>query len=301
MRRWLVVAAVLVVATAVVAALLGDGRPAAPPTDTPTTRPPDVLPTQPTEPGPTVSPCPSADPVALTVLTLNLHAARTKAGRLDLARVAAELRAWRADVVLLQEVDRGRDRSDLVHQARWLGRRLGMTAVYGPNRRLHPGTSGNAVLSRHPVVSSHNHPLPRRPGLYRRGLLRVTLDVEGHRVDVFATHLEHASVRVRREQARVVAGRVRRSPRPVVVAGDLNAEPGMPPLRMLARAGLVDTWSAAGRGDGLTVPAYAPRRRIDFVLADRSFVPVAAEVLVSLVSDHRAVRAELLLVPGACR
>jgi endonuclease/exonuclease/phosphatase family metal-dependent hydrolase len=214
--------------------------------------------------------------------------------------VASELRAWDADVVLLQEVDRGRRRSDGVDQARWLGRRLGMDAVFGPGRRTRPGSSGNAVLSRHPVVSSGNRPLPSRPGLFGRGLVRATLDVDGRLVDVFSTHLEHASSRVRREQAAAVVERVRRAARPVVVGGDINAEPGTPPVRRLERAGLVDAWQVAGRGDGLTVPAYAPRRRIDFVFSDASFRPVSADVVLSSVSDHRGVRAELDLLATTC-
>jgi endonuclease/exonuclease/phosphatase (EEP) superfamily protein YafD len=71
-------------------------------------------------------------------------------------------------------------------------------------------------------------------------------------------------------------------------------------VRRLERAGLVDAWQVAGRGDGLTVPAYAPRRRIDFVFSDASFRPVSADVVLSSVSDHRGVRAELDLLATTC-
>lgn len=310
MKRWLAGLCAAVVVAAVGVLLVPDrfdlpetrvlgpteGEPSAPPTD----RSPGV-PRQPVGRGTTLSRCAAVDPVDLTVLSFNIHAGRTKAGRLDLARVADEIEAWQPDLVLLQEVDRGRDRSGRVDQTRWLGRRLDMHAVFGPNRRLRGGVSGNAVLSRFPVVARANQPLPSRPGLYRRGLLRVTVDVSGQRVDVFATHLEHASRHVRREQARAVAERVQRSRVPVLVGGDLNAEPGTPPLRSLNRRGLVDPWPLVGRGPGRTVPAYDPRRRIDFLLADTSFLPVDATVLTSRVSDHRAVRVELKLLAPPCR
>ena len=256
--------------------------------------------TQPTDPGPTLSPCPTGDAVRIRVLTLNLHGGRTKAGRLELGRVATELRAWNADLVLLQEVDRGRERTSGVDQAQRLARRLGFDAVYGPTRRLRPGSTGNAILSRWPVADVALAALPRTRGAYRRGLVRATVDVDGQEVDVFATHLDHVSPGLRRAQARAVAAEVRRSPRPVVLGGDLNAEPGMPATEVLQRSGLVDGWSVVGRDDGLTVPAARPRRRIDYVFADEWFVPVRSKVLISLVSDHRAVRTTYDLLPRDC-
>lgn len=302
MSRVLLALAGVLVAGAVAVAVALSGGPT-PPVPVPDADPgsPSTAPGQPRTPGHTLGPCPAHEPAELTVLTLNIHAGRTKDGRLDLAEVARELRAWDADVVLLQEVDRGRERSDFLDQSRWLGARLGMGAEFVPTRRLRPGTTGNAVLSALPVLSSSRHALPRLPGLMRRGLLRVTVDVSGHRVDVLTTHLDHASPTARRTQARAVARLVGRSGRPTVLGGDLNAVPDMPPLRTLERAGLVDTWPVAGRGDGLTVPGAAPQRRIDYVLASSHFAATAAEALPSLVSDHRAVRAELELVPEHCR
>ncbi|MGH3347931.1 MAG: endonuclease/exonuclease/phosphatase family protein, partial [Nocardioides sp.] len=148
--------------------------------------------TQPSKPGNTLTPCPRRDAERLTVLTLNLHAGRTKAGRLDLERVASELRSWDADLVLLQEVDRGRRRSDGVDQMRWLARRLGFEAAYGATDRSRPGSNGNGILSRWPITDVRLRDLPRAPGYFRRGLVRATVDVRGREIDVFSTHLDHA-------------------------------------------------------------------------------------------------------------
>lgn len=244
---------------------------------------------QPTAPGGTLSPCPTG--LRLTALTFNIHFGRSSRGEPGLAQVAREIRAWDADVVVLNEVDRRRGRSDGVHQARVLGALTGMEASYGPNRRYRGGWSGNAVLSALPVVRSQNRRLPYVDGTIPRGLLRVTVEVDGLPVDVFATHLESSSPRARRAQARVVGRVVSRSPRPYVLGGDLNAPPGSAALRAMERHGLVDSWPLAGRGAGETVPAAAPRRRIDYLLTDERLVPRRAEVMLSQVSDHRAVRA----------
>ena len=201
---------------------------------------------------------------------------------------------------MLQEVDRGRERSEFAAQAAALGDRLGLDHAYGPTRQLRSGTTGNAVLSRFPVRDVRNRALPRLPGLFRRGVLAVTIDVDGQEVEVMSTHLDHRRPEARRAQAAAVADVVRRTDRPVLLGGDLNAEPGLPPLNALDRAGLADPWPVIGSGDGLTVPAADPQRRIDYVLADDSFVPLRSEVLVSFVSDHRAVRTSFELLPPAC-
>ncbi len=256
--------------------------------------------TQATHAGTTLEPCPRPDAQRVTVLTLNIHSGRTKAGRLELGQVASELRSWDADLVLLQEVDRGRERTSGVDQPRWLAGRLGYSHVYGPTRRFRPGSTGNAILSRWPVVDTRLRALPRESGTYRRGLARATVDVAGQQIDVISTHLDHSSPRVRQAQARAVAASVRGSSRPVVLGGDLNAEPGTPALRAVERVGLVDGWTVVGRHDGLTVPAASPRRRIDYVIADEAFVPVRSRVLLSGVSDHRAVMTTYDLLPRAC-
>jgi endonuclease/exonuclease/phosphatase family metal-dependent hydrolase len=305
-RLLLVVSAVaLVVVVAAVTFVVRD-EPAAPPG---TTRSPRTDPTttstrpepQPTPGAPTLTPCPTGEGRRLTVVTMNIHFARSRDGRLDLAQVARELDSWRPDVVLLQEVDRGRFRSGRVDQARRLGRRLGMEVALGLNRKVAPGASGNAILSRLPILERRNTRLPWRPGEIRRGLLRATVAVDGRPVDLFVTHLEPTSTRARRVQSRAVAERVLRSRRPVVLGGDLNTMPDRPPVEGIVRAGLVDAWAVAGRGPGLTVPAGSPRRRIDYVFAGGAFRVRSAEVLLSLVSDHRPVRAKLTLLPPRCR
>jgi endonuclease/exonuclease/phosphatase family metal-dependent hydrolase len=290
----LVVGLVLVVVAGVVAAITlvpqpqsASPAPPAPSSSAPTPEPPDP---QSTATGGTLAPCPRSVAPRLRALTLNIHFGKTPAGEPGLAQIARELRAWDPDVVVLNEVDRGRGRSGGVAQARELGRLTGLTPAYGPNRRYGGGTSGNAVLSRLPVLGSRNQALPFRAGTIPRGLLRVTVELAGRPVDVYATHFENTSAAARRAQAREVGRTVSRGRRPFVLGGDLNAGPEGVALQVLDGFGLVDSWSVVGRGDGLTVPAAAPRKRIDYLLSDDSMVPVRSEVLLSRVSDHRGVR-----------
>ncbi len=151
------------------------------------------------------------------------------------------------------------------------------------------------------MLESVNVHLPNRPGLERRGLLRTTIDVDGAAVDVYNTHLQHTSGVVRRDQVHAIKDVLRTRDLPALLGGDFNAEPDSRALALLTGWRFADPWPVVGADQGLTVPAGVPRRRIDFVLHDDAFVPVAAEDLQSSVSDHRAVRVVLDLVdPADC-
>jgi len=80
-------------------------------------------------------------------------------GVVDLARAAEVLRALDADVITLQEIDRGVQRTDGVDQAVALGEMLGMDAYFGDFMPYQGGEYGMAVLSRLPVRRAHR---PRR-------------------------------------------------------------------------------------------------------------------------------------------
>jgi len=249
----------------------------------------------PVEPGTTYSPS-CARTHTLTVLTFNIHhGARHDELRLD--KIADEIRASHADVVALQEVDRhDGSRSDDLDETAWLARRLEMPGVFGANRvrraaeRGGPAREyGTALLSRYPIEHWRNLHLPNRPGLEQRGLLLATLDVDGLEVTVGDTHLQHTSQRLRVAQVTAVMALMAAIDRPRLLLGDFNDEPGTPPLA-LTRAVFTDPWPLVGEGDGKTVPPGHPRRRIDYTLADDAFTATASKVLVSAVSDHRAVR-----------
>ncbi|MDN4172714.1 endonuclease/exonuclease/phosphatase family protein [Nocardioides sp. SOB77] len=269
----------------------GPGDPSGPPTG-PASPGGPTLPTEPTQT------CVDPAPEELAVLTFNIHGA-LGGGGLDLERIAQEIEAWDADVVLLQEVDRYRARSRFVDEPTWLGTRLDMNVVFGrnvvraPERRGAPRSEyGTAVLSRLPVRRWENRMLPRQPGQEQRGLLRVTLDLGGRALDVYGTHLQHTRGAIRIIQLRAVRRMVvARSGRttPFLLGGDLNATPDSPAMAV-ARSFALDPWPAVGRGEGLTVPPRVPRRRVDYVLHSPHLLPTSAQVLRSAISDHRAVR-----------
>lgn len=229
----------------------------------------------------------------LTVVTFNIHSARTHDGRVDLAAVAHALKTWDADIVLLQEVDRGRAWSRRIDMPASLAQQLGRYWTFGNNvQRSATNQYGTAILSRYPITSSTNTALPRPGDTQQRGLLHATIDVDGTELSVYDTHLQNASTTARAAQIAAITPILAADDGPTVFGGDLNAGPGSSVIAA-ARAVMTDSWAEVGTGSGATVPAANPRVRIDYLFHRNGsgvrLRPLQSAVLSSGISDHRAV------------
>lgn len=235
----------------------------------------------------------------LRVLQFNIRAGRTDSGDVDLAQLAAEIEAVHPDLVSLNEVDTNTSRTRADEPAVLAGA-TGLHVVYGPNLVYDGGPFGNAILSRYPVLDSHNLRLPGRSGLEPRGLLTALVRIDGRRVWFFSTHLSDGSDgrQSRTLQALAMLRAAQQESGPVIVAGDLNSVPTDLPVRIL-RQRFLDAQEQGGTGVGDTIPQDSPRSRIDYVLYDHHFavVPGSTQVRRSASSDHRSVFTELTLLP----
>jgi endonuclease/exonuclease/phosphatase family metal-dependent hydrolase len=239
---------------------------------------------------------------ALTVATYNIHSGVGADGVLDLERLAAVIEATGAEVIGLQEVGRHRrDDSGYEDQPLWLAERLGMEVAFGANLDDEPERPGRprrqygtALLSRHPIVSHENTPLPCFPTGEQRGVLETIVDVGGHPLRVLVTHLQHDDAEERVAQVEALLARPHDDGLPTVLLGDLNARPGSAEhARLTAVFG--DVWAAVGDGPGHSFEALDPRERIDYVLTRSGVRPLAARLLPTPASDHLPLVAELAL------
>lgn len=246
---------------------------------------------------------PPAEPVPATlrVMSYNIRHGRGLDDRVDLARIAAVIHEARADVVLLQEVDRGTQRTDRRDLAAELAALSGMHAVFSRNIPYQGGEYGNATLSHFPVVAWTNlHFRMLRPG-EQRGLLRVTAEVPGHgRVQFWNTHIDYRPDDAERlSNVTEINALLDRTADPVILGGDFNDTPGS---RVHAALGerWQDAWLVAGEGDGFTIPAERPAKRIDFLWTPRgsSWRAARAWVPETEASDHRPLVVEFRLQPA---
>ena len=180
----------------------------------------------------------------------------------DLERIANVLRPLDADVITLQEIDVGTERTERVDQATRLGELLGMQAFFGDFMPYQGGEYGMAVLSRLPVARVTNHRLPDgdepRTGLE----VEVRVGPEGRHVSVVGVHF-YRTPEERLAQADSLSAILEAREHPVILAGDFNSRRGDRILRSLQ----AQDWFVVDKdGPAETFPADGPMREIDFVM-----------------------------------
>jgi len=232
-------------------------------------------------------------PHQIRILSYNIHHGEGTDGRLDLERLAKVILSVQPDIVGLQEVDVGTERTDKVDQAEELARLTGMQAAFGSNLQFGGGDYGNAVLSRFPIKNQKNHPLPNPTEGEPRGALEVELSLgkmgKGALLRFVSTHFDHRGQASREAAAREINRLLGAAgDHPLVLAGDLNAVPESETLAILRQQ-----WMDASRE---TQVIGQPERQIDYVLCRPAPHWKVVEVRVlnePVASDHRPVLAVL--------
>jgi endonuclease/exonuclease/phosphatase family metal-dependent hydrolase len=235
------------------------------------------------------------------IVTYNVHKCRGMDGRVRPARIVDVLREVDADIVALQEVLCIAGEITEEDQAHFIAEELGFHYRFGENRRLRGGGYGNVVLSRWPLLGSHNHDISIQ-GREQRGCLRVDVDLGHDRaLRVYNVHLG-TSYRERRGQARRLLDtdilNDRDSPAPRVLLGDFNEW-----IRGLTARLLADHFQSADIRLHLrrarTYPGLLPFLHLDHIYYDTALELEAASLHRSrtalIASDHLPLHAEFAL------
>jgi len=239
----------------------------------------------------------------LRVLTYNIHHGEGLDGKVDIERIAKVIRDARADIVALQEVDRGVERTRRIDIMTMLADMTGLTYAFGKNIEYQGGDYGNGVLTRFPILEERNHHYTMIRDGEQRGLLQLVLDVRGQEIVIMNTHIDYRPDDAERVsnvgELRNIARRY--LPRPVIVCGDFNDLPASRTVNLM-KEDFLDTWEAVGQGDGFTYPAATPEKRIDYIFITNpttggSLVlrPISAKVLRSDASDHIPLLVEFMI------
>lgn len=244
---------------------------------------------------------------AVRILSYNVHGCRGSDGRLDPDRVLGVLEAMQPDVAALQELDAEQERSRGLDQTRYLAEKLDMSYFYVSARRAGAGHFGNALLSRPPCESIRVAQIPRLHGASEpRAAQWVLVHAPFGPLHVVNTHF---GLRRREQliQAQSLLGEDWLASGEMgpyfVLCGDLNAMPGSPAYRALARY-LTDAQLARGKRPLRTFPALLPLVRIDHVFlspalgVERVHVPGG---LARLASDHRPLVVDVIPRMEHCR
>ena len=126
-------------------------------------------------------------------MTYNIHHGRGIDGEVDLERIAEVIIDEEADIVGLQEVDVGVERSGRINIAKKLSTLTGLEyVVFGKNIDHQGGDYGNATLSKYPITEFENVQFERLSN-EQRGILTTLIDMDGFSLLLMNTHLAHRS------------------------------------------------------------------------------------------------------------
>lgn len=226
-------------------------------------------------------------PSRLRLGTFNIHGCKGSDGRRDVNRVANCLKGL--DFVALNEVS-GPDFFEKQDQAELLGRRLDMAWLFAPSvRQWYCLESGNALLTKKPVVYWHRIPLIRRVDYSYRNAVQVDLQMAGNSgsgvVHVLLTHVNRRYDSEREAQLKEVISMFLALPEPAVLLGDLNSNAKDSQIRhLMSLPGVID---AVGH-----VLGPKDSERIDWIFL-RGLRSVDAGIVDNGSSDHPLIWAEV--------
>ncbi len=206
------------------------------------------------------------------------------------------------DIVAVQECDWATNRKNARHQngvkfINELAYHSGMFGVYGKAIDYRGGYYGIGILSKYPVLKVERILLPNPEEHEQRALLVAEIELPDGKTLTFAcTHLEVKTPESRMIQARFVEKQLKKVKGPVILAGDMNAEPGSPEMDYFLK-----NWKDLSNSE-LTYHTRKPEVKIDWIFAK----PAGCIELLSadvkediMLSDHFPLIATIVISPEA--
>lgn len=233
------------------------------------------------------------DALHLRVLSYNIQIGRAPGGSYSnpeeafLDKTAAVINSKAPDIAGLQEVDNKTKRSgEDVDQLGELSRMTDLYPTFSPKRELPGGLYGIGTLSKERpitletvIMEGSAHP-------------RALQILEFEKYYFFNTHLPlTAPLRVKAVKT-IDAEAAKRTDKPIILLGDLNAEPHSEEIQELLK-----TWTQVSP-EAPTFPAPEPKVQIDYIFVRNAkrIDSLASEVVPDTsTSDHRPVFCELVI------
>ena len=247
------------------------------------------------KPAARVSATPLASNKTLRLMTYNIHVGIGMDKKLDLPRIASVINAQHPDLVGLQEVDRGVERTQRVDEIAEIARLTRMDYAFAFNLRYQGGQYGVAILSRFPIRATDHRLYQNTREAERRGFIRAEIIVGDRTVNFVTTHLDYQYDDGRLFEAQQLLAALNEVKGPLVVVGDFNDIPAGRAYQLM-RDQFDDAWiESRSTNEGFSYPADKPTKRIDYILSRRTdrVRTKKAWTVSTLASDHVPVVADL--------
>ena len=170
---------------------------------------------------------------SFVLASLNICSAHFALGRYtwdNLSLIACKIRQSGADVVALQEVDKGAERSEGVDMTTLLAEMSGLEHSYFIKiRDFQGGEYGTAIISRYPIVEKATYNYPVKLATQGTSCGYVILDVGEEQVTLFNTHLsvenENANTETLTCLDDILTEYINKNPQGMLCCGDFNTNP----------------------------------------------------------------------------
>ena len=230
--------------------------------------------------------------------------------RAQLLKIARLIQRLDADIVALQEVDENsRWSGSFDHLAFLAGHAELLHVAFGiTNRRVgrYHLNYGTAILSRYPISNLESHRFGGK-SVGEKGFMFAEVELPEGRLPLINLHLHHTSRVARVKQAtrvmdfidakkkdRATSWRV-----PPIICGDLNNPSHTPDATAILLGYLEQSENyillPKGGSSARTFPSVWPQRALDYIYLPSQCLEPEAQVVRSMLSDHRPVLSEFSL------
>ncbi len=206
-----------------------------------------------------------------------------RSNRQVLEQITQFIKSQDPDVVGLIEVDTGSIRTGMLNQAEFIASHLGHYSTYQCKYGVE---SLNAMV---PIVRKQGNAFLAAPRVHGErfhyfdtGIKRLIIELELEDAVIFLVHLS-LKYRHRQSQLRTLHELVKRSSKPVIVAGDFNTFWGDHEIYLFMQASGLKSANVQGLP---SYPSRNPRRELDFILYTGGLEMTGFQVPPVRYSDH---------------
>jgi endonuclease/exonuclease/phosphatase family metal-dependent hydrolase len=246
---------------------------------------------------------PNVSAKTIRVMTYNIHVGVGMDKKLDLARIAKVINDQKPDLVGLQEVDRGVERTQRIDEIAELAKLTKMDYAFAFNLPYQGGQYGVAILSRFRILATDHRHYRNLREAERRGFIRAEVVARGQKLNFVTTHLDYQYEDGRVFETEQLLKALENVTGPLIVLGDFNDVPSGGAHKLMLGV-FDDAWirhqytlwlDGTERNNGFTYPADKPAKRIDYIFTRRSdrIKTKGIWTIQTPASDHLPVIADL--------
>ena len=221
--------------------------------------------------------------MTLKVMTYNICSCHNLKYEYDPDQTIRTILHENPDIIGINETDFINERNNFADMPKIMSEKMGYEYFFGKSIDYRGGEYGNMIMSRYPIKSVVNVPIPETIAIKdertyeNRAIIKACIDLKGQFINVLVSHYGLSP----RERAAAVNQTLELiDDEPTIFMGDLNCTPESGELRRVYEK-LTDT------SYDLTFPSDNPKIKIDYIFTSTHFNVESGKVIDTQVSDHR--------------